>query len=602
LHFACAFGASEDVLRILYEAFPLALIMKDQEGRNPLHFALANATTIPRQAPNVVRFILNLKPNLVNPDDDSGKNPFLFLLEHATHFNRIEDRKGALQRDSITKCLELLLAAGPRPTPTMFTALRSLPHWLFKKAILNRTIQVMMKNKIKGRFPTTLLMLDFFTQVMVIYFYQALVVRSIELRQPATTEIDQSLQVLPLYVGAAYFGIRELVQIGSVFIARKSIVLFFTDLLDMMYVAVVVYWAYEIQNAKQELRDFQIGAALSAGVLWTKLLVYLRGISIDFSVFLSGAFYVTRRVSVYISILIMTIYAFSTMFHAMFYKSEYCDDEALEYTKLTDRKKVALEQCQLIPRSYCTSRTSFLATFSMLLGEVSEEQFLKLSRPAVFLYVLFIFLVVILLANILIAVVTQSYKVIQDQEATVVFYTNRLDFLAQTDAISNGPWSRLLPRDAAKETTWIRDTWHSLINELAYSHRNVSTMEYVLYTLPRQLIIVLVICPIWMMLGFVTAGWLFPPQLGQDLFDSKRWQRRFKSQTENEKQYYRRREEAQLGKEVQLTREFFYEGLSANRQQYAQIKVGVAERKQEIQKEMKQIKRIMENLFQQQAS
>jgi flagellar basal body-associated protein FliL len=179
---------------------------------------------------------------------------------------------------------------------------------------------------------------------------------------------------------------------------------------------------------------------------------------------------------------------------------------------------------------------------------------------------------------------------------------NCLDFLAQTDAISNGPWSRLLPPDAAKEATWIRDTWDLLINELAYSHRNASTMEYVLYTLPRQLIIVLVIFPVWMVLGFVTAGWLFPPQLGQDLFDSKQWQRRFKSQTKNKKQYFRRQEEAQLGKEVQLTREFFYEGLSANCQQNAQIKVSIAKRKQLIQKERKQIKHIMENLFQQQAS
>jgi flagellar basal body-associated protein FliL len=331
--------------------------------------------------------------------------------------------------------------------------------------------------------------------------------------------------------------------------------------------------------------------------------VYLRGISIDFSVFLSGAFYVTRRASVYISILIMTIYAFSTMFHAMFYRSEYCEDEAFEYKNLTDRKKAALEQCQLVSRSYCTSRSSFLATFSMMLGEVSEEQFVKLSSwPAVFLYALFMFLVVILLATVLIAVVTQSYKVIQDQEATVVFYTNRLDFLAQTDALSIGPWSRLFPRDTEKEAERSKTIWDSLMTELQYGPRNISTMEYISYTLPRQLIIVFLIIPIWMVLGLITAGWLLPPQFGEDLFSSNPRQRRFKAQTEDEKQYYRRREEAQLGKEVQLTRDFFYEGLSANRQQYAQIKVGVAERKQEIRKEMKQIKRIMENLLQQQAS
>jgi hypothetical protein len=58
--------------------------MMDRDGRNPLSFALANATTFLRQALNVERFILNLKPDLVNPDDDSGLKTFFFLLQHAT--------------------------------------------------------------------------------------------------------------------------------------------------------------------------------------------------------------------------------------------------------------------------------------------------------------------------------------------------------------------------------------------------------------------------------------------------------------------------------------------------------------------------------------
>lgn len=55
----------------------------------------------------------------------------------------------------------------------------------------------------------------------------------------------------------------------------------------------------------------------------------------------------------------------------------------------------------------------------MLLGEVAPKTF-TYSTVAVVLFVLFMFLVVILLANVLIAIVTDSYKVIQDQRAAIV--------------------------------------------------------------------------------------------------------------------------------------------------------------------------------------
>ena len=69
----------------------------------------------------------------------------------------------------------------------------------------------------------------------------------------------------------------------------------------------------------------------------------------------------------------------------------------------------------------------------MLLGEVGENDF-KDSAMATVLFIIFMFLCVILLANVLIAIVTDSYKVIQDQRAAIVFWTNRLDFVAEMDA------------------------------------------------------------------------------------------------------------------------------------------------------------------------
>jgi len=72
------------------------------------------------------------------------------------------------------------------------------------------------------------------------------------------------------------------------------------------------------------------------------------------------------------------------------------------------------------------SWSSFLAVYTMLLGEVDETKFGSDNTIAIILFVVFMFLVVILLANVLIAIVTDSYTVIRDKRAAIVFWMNRL--------------------------------------------------------------------------------------------------------------------------------------------------------------------------------
>jgi hypothetical protein len=70
-----------------------------------------------------------------------------------------------------------------------------------------------------------------------------------------------------------------------------------------------------------------------------------------------------------------------------------------------------------------------------VLGEGDEKDFQE-SNVSTALFVMFLFLCVILLANVLIAIVTDSYKKVC-QESTrghFVFWTNRLDFVAEMDA------------------------------------------------------------------------------------------------------------------------------------------------------------------------
>lgn len=238
-------------------------------------------------------------------------------------------------------------------------------------------------------------------------------------------------------------------------------------------------------------------------------------------------------------------------------------------------------------------------------GEVDEGTFDD-QRFATFLFALFMFLVVILLANVLIAIVADSYKIIQDQRAAIVFWSNRLVFVAEMDAVANGPWKSLLKgmvglksEDKTKQTpvTFGRDFWKRLmdlyeddIDEGAFS------LEFLCYTLLR--IAAAIFIPVWLLCGLITFGSLWPPQVRESLFTSKV----LKHSSEAEKDDELRKTQVRiLQQEVKALKDDMMQELAIDRTQVYQMKSLIAERKQDIQSEMKHIKRIVAMLFEQQS-
>jgi hypothetical protein len=135
------------------------------------------------------------------------------------------------------------------------------------------------------------------------------------------------------------------------------------------------------------------------------------------------------------------------------------------------------------------------------------------------------FLVVILLANVLIAIVTDSYKVIQDQRAAIVFWTNRLDFVAEMDAVANGPWKSRLKEfvglggsDSSRitsrsRTVFGKDLWKQIMDLFEDDvDEGILSFDFFAYVFLR-VIAVLFIIPLWISLGIFTAGWFWPPQV-----------------------------------------------------------------------------------------
>lgn len=571
---------------------------RDRNGRTPLHFALSNAGR--KASPGAVRHLLNLDNTLAN--SNNGPLPLRVLAE----FSQGLKKSGNVDADrpSVEQCLEFLLNANPEPTADFFTALQSLPDWLSEQAVVMPSVQVLLNEKISQRFPTAVLLLDFYFLAMIIVSYSINVVHSIKLRFDQDKADNIAVELLsPLYVGAGYFLIREIVQMISL-LSLKSFHIWVYDpsnWLNVIFIFLVLYWTIQMHTGGGDKVAFRTGTALTVIILWLKVLAFLRNMLIDFAVFVGGVFYVVQRLFAFLISLGVILVGFAQMFVTIFSNTSIC------LAKLPEKELFDISCGQDTDRSFCDFWNAFLRVYSMLVGEVDETLFAD-SNVATVLFIVFMFLVVILLANVLIAIVTDSYKVIQDQRAAIVFWTNRLDFVAEMDAIANGPWKKRIRgmfRMADDETgqghvdtIFGKDFWKRLMDLFEDDvEESMFTVEFWAYNFLR-LMTGIIIIPLWVIIGVLSAGWLWPPQIREYIFTST--VAKHSSETEREAEL-RRTQVAMLQKEVMSLRDTMTHEMKVDRIQVLQMKSSIADRRADIASEMKHIKRIMTMLFEQQS-
>ena len=572
---------------------------RDHNGRTPLHFALSNAGR--KASPGAVRHLLNLDNTLAN--SNNGPLPLRVLAE----FSQGLKKSGNVEADrpSVEKCLEFLLNADPEPTADFFTALQSLPDWLSEQAVVMPSVQVLLNEKISQRFPTAVLLLDFYFLAMIIVSYSINVVDSIKLRFNEDKADNIAAELLsPLYVGAGYFLIREIVQMISL-LSLKSFHIWVYDpsnWLNVMFIFLVLYWTIQMHTGGGDKVAFRTGTALTVIILWLKVLAFLRNMLIDFAVFVGGVFYVVQRLFAFLISLGVILVGFAQMFVTVFSNTSTCP------TPLPEKELYDISCGQDTDRPFCGFWNAFLRVYSMLVGEVDETLFAE-SRFATVLFIVFMFLVVILLANVLIAIVTDSYKVIQDQRAAIVFWTNRLDFVAEMDAIANGPWKKRLrgvfrmADDEADQghgdTMFGKEFWKRLMDLFEDDvEESMFTVEFWAYNFLR-LMTGIIIIPLWVIIGVLSAGWLWPPQIREYIFTST--VAKHSSETEREAEL-RRTQVAMLQKEVMSLQDTMTHEMKVDRIHVVQMKSSIAERRAEIANEMKHINRIITMLFEQGSS
>ena len=302
----------------------------------------------------------------------------------------------------------------------------------------------MLNVKISSRFPTMILLLDFYFLAMVIGCFSFTAQESINRRfnEQNTTAQSRSVSVAllsPLYIGSLYFLGREITKMVSVR-QQTTIISYLADpenAINLAFVFMTTYFTICMQTGMGDDNRFKQGAGITIGLCYAQVLAYFKSINIDFAVFVSGLVYVTTRLAAFMVCLLIVVTAFAQMWLTIFQQSSQCafeetvanvtsrrlQDSAFEYYDDFLPDEEGPEDCEpSIEAPYCNGfYWGWYKTYTMMLGEIDDTLFYW-NTLSLILFCLFYFFVVILLLNILIAIITDLYGVITNDRAGEYFH------------------------------------------------------------------------------------------------------------------------------------------------------------------------------------
>lgn len=325
IHYACAYGATVEVLTVLIEAWEDSMSKKDAKGRTPLHFAMGNADR--ENSPKVVELLLELSPGGINALD-SEKNLPLHLL--STKAESVDEEKFE-EVDAIAACLDHYLKAEPKASIPLLTGIQNMPEWLRDIAVVHPTVQTMLNVKISSRFPTMILMLDCYFLIAVIAVFSVTVREALSRRYNPQNETAVSRSVTPallspLFIGALYFLGREITQMVSVR-AQTTVLAYLADsenLLNLLFVFLTTYYTILTGTGGGSDDRYRVGAAVTLAFQYMQVLAYLKSIMIDFAVFVSGVVYVLTHLVAFMVCMMITVAAFGQIWFTLFRQSVVC--------------------------------------------------------------------------------------------------------------------------------------------------------------------------------------------------------------------------------------------------------------------------------------
>eukprot|EP00613_Pedinella_sp_CCMP2098_P042777 CAMPEP_0171793340 /NCGR_PEP_ID=MMETSP0991-20121206/67499_1 /TAXON_ID=483369 /ORGANISM="non described non described, Strain CCMP2098" /LENGTH=385 /DNA_ID=CAMNT_0012403587 /DNA_START=21 /DNA_END=1178 /DNA_ORIENTATION=+ len=188
---------------------------------------------------------------------------------------------------------------------------------------------------------------------------------------------------------------------------------------------------------------FRVLGALGSSFLWVKLMGSIKIFNVKLATFVYSLNIIIRDLADFTLILVMVMLMFACMFHLLIFKTAQHQQHQYDHLYHQDDLEVDDDSLLLddaVHSSFDTVLHSTLTIVEMVLSEFSRNSFASESYEsstqalAILLFIAFMFFVVVVMLNVLIAVVSDAYDYSMTR-AQQLFLRTRLQLVAELDSL-----------------------------------------------------------------------------------------------------------------------------------------------------------------------
>jgi ankyrin repeat protein len=501
LHIAAEeFLAELPLVQLLFEAYPAAIQVQDANGRTPLHLALSSYRKIPVD-PRIMNMLFS--DNVAQTRDRKGRRPldvmldnpqvlpdyppFAWKLAEANEPNAAS----AYQRFFHASLLHLSSSGTDR---RFLHDLEILPQWMRRQACVSSFVQEMLLEEIATPWKCAVIILDGLLLVALLTVFR------LQMNEYIMTGSSLATWYTFTVFGVAaarFLLLGVLASLATKLGQHRDLILsnlwWWIDYAAMILVTVTsVLFNGTIDD--DLLLSLGTGAT---GFLWWSVIGYLSRWSFSMAVF-SGLLSQLSSYLVYVLIAFgAVVVAFGQMLYTVFQTS--CEDA-------------------IVFSSVCTVRDSYRVIYLLMRGEslADEEGLTRMSPEAITMVAGFLFFVSLVAVGLLAIVVLVAGHADVDDIARRSYWEPMLGFVLSMNTL--GFCGRDRERtcgdsfSAKMEVTWDLLTYYLTGNRDKRDTSWYAQPGSAILAWPLALLSI-VFVPLWFLLGMLTLGYLWPPQI-----------------------------------------------------------------------------------------
>jgi ankyrin repeat protein len=504
-----------DLVSRVYDAYPGARLVQDARGRTPLHVALGNYRKIAVEERLLELLFVD---SIARCPDDDGKIPLDLVLQQQ-HRLEAPCHGSKIYQDFFHASID-----GPknaRQSRELLRRLRQLPPVLRKQACAAGFVQELLVEELASPILMFVILLNGCVLAALITIFR-LELDEFARMQVSSTVLSNNDPTVSSSIIADWYSTAIFVLAGYHLASQVVYWIAAAYMSELYHLCLSSFWrwvdvagailpiatAFIISaNAAEGDLIIQLGTA-TTGLLWLSVLGYLVHWWHGMAVFMGGA---TKLVGLLVWPALATgilVVAFAQMF-------------------------LTLPQLECIDgnATICSIHEAYYMVYELLLGQPVMDE--SLSSGMIALVGVFTALLIWLMISVLCTTVAEATKLDRHQIALECYWEPRLALILSLVLGEPKPKIEEPPTCMERYCSALEIQWHVLTAAIQGTNGSKEVHWYACCLQPRAIIplriLAVLVIPLWLILGFVTFGLLWPPQV-------RRWVSATRTPTKGEKE------------------------------------------------------------------